>query len=332
MNDLANHIGVQPNLLWAVCAMVGSLLCGSVLRAVWLAISPTEKKRDSLGSLKTWWVLVLSFCGAMLLGRVAIAGVFAAASWLGMREFLRMTNPKKETRVVGHWVCVVVPLQFLWIVLGWFEAFWLTVPVASLLAIAGTTAAAGTTRGFLREVTTVTWGLLLIVFCFSHAALFLALPETSNPVAGNAGWVFYLVLLTETNDIAQALWGRQFGRHKVTPQVSPNKTWEGLLLGFLTTIVLAIVLAPLLTPLHNGPTREIARLELGVPFIWSALAGALIAISGFFGDITESAYKRDVGVKDSGSLLPGQGGMLDRIDSLTFAAPVFFYFVYSLYA
>ncbi len=332
MNELANRIGVQPNLLWAVCAMLGSLLCGSVLRAIWLTISPTEHKRDSLDSLKTWWALVLLFCGAVLLGRVAVAGLFAVASCLGLREFLRLTNQSEESNLARHWVYAVVPLQFLWVVLGRFELFWLTVPVACLLVIAGTTAAAGTTKGFLREAATDTWGLLLIVFCLSHAAMFLALPEASNLVAGNAGWVFYLVLLTETNDIAQAIWGRQFGRHKVTPQVSPHKTWEGLLLGIGTTILLAIALAPLLTPLHDGPSREIARVELGMTFVWSALAGALIAVSGFFGDITMSAVKRDVGVKDSSSLLPGQGGMLDRIDSLMFAAPVFFYFVYWLYA
>jgi len=332
MNELANQIGVRPNLLWAVCAMLGSLLCGSVWRAICLTISPDNQKRDRYESLKTWWVLVLLFCGAVLLGRVAVAGLFAVASCLGLREFLRLTNPTRESKATGHWVYAVVPVQFLWVVLGWFEPFWVTVPVACLLVIAGTTAAAGRTKGFLREATTASWGLMLIVFCLSHAAMFLALPETSNSVAGNAGWVVYLVLLTETNDIAQALWGRQFGRHQVTPQVSRHKTWEGLVLGICTTLLLAIALAPLLTPLHHGPSREIAQVGLGFPFVWSALAGALIAVSGFFGDITMSAVKRDVGVKDSSALLPGQGGMLDRIDSLTFAAPVFFYFVYWLYA
>jgi phosphatidate cytidylyltransferase len=331
MNDLANRIGAQPSLLWAVGAMLGSLFLGSILRSIWLTLSPTEQNRDRLASLKTWWVLVLLFCGAVLVGRVAVAGLFAMASWLGLREFLRLTNQARTTSVAKRWIYAVVPLQFLWVVLGWFEPFWITVPVACLLVIAGSTAAAGKTKGFLLEATTATWGLLLIVLCLSHAAMFLALPETSNPVAGNAGWVFYLVLLTETNDIAQALWGRQFGRHKVTPQVSPHKTWEGLLLGISTTVLLAIAIAPLLTPLHEGPNGASLRIERGFPFVWSGLAGVAIAVSGFFGDITMSAVKRDVGIKDSSSLLPGQGGMLDRIDSLTFTAPVFFYFVYWLY-
>jgi phosphatidate cytidylyltransferase len=335
MIDLANLLGVQPNLLWVVVAMLGSLLLGSVLRVVWLAVSvdkqSVDKQGDRLDSLKTWWVLVLIFCATVLAGHVAVAVMFALASWLGLREFMRLTKWSEGNAAARRWIFLIVPIQFSWVVLGWFELFWLTIPVACLLIIAATTAVASETKGFLRETTMITWGLLLIVFCLSHAAMFLALPESSNLVAGNAGWIVYLVLLTETNDIAQALWGRQFGRHQVTSRVSPHKTWEGLLLGICTTVIIAVILAPFLTPLHHGPSREIALVELVSPFLWPALAGALIAIGGFFGDITMSAVKRDVGVKDSSSLLPGQGGMLDRIDSLTFTAPILFYFVYWLY-
>ncbi|HRX78075.1 MAG: phosphatidate cytidylyltransferase [Planctomycetaceae bacterium] len=331
MNDLANRIGVQPNLVLAVGAMLGSLLLGSILRAIWLKLFPTDHNHDRWASLKTWWVLVLLFCGAILLGHVAVAVIFAIASGLGLREYMRLTHSPGKGPPASRWVYGVVPVQYLWVGLGQLELFWITVPVACLLVIAGSNATAGKTKGFLRAVATDTWGLLLLVFCLSHVAMFLALPDTSNSVAGNAGWVFYLVLLTESNDIAQALWGRQFGRHKVTPVVSPHKTWEGLLLGIGTTVIVAIVLAPLLTPLHAGPTRSFAPVDLRIPYLWSAVAGALIAISGFFGDITMSAVKRDIGVKDSSSLLPGQGGMLDRIDSLTFTAPAMFYFVYWLY-
>ncbi|MBC8352655.1 MAG: phosphatidate cytidylyltransferase [Planctomycetes bacterium] len=331
MNELASRLGIQPSLLWAVLAILGSLLFGTVLRAVWLTIAPTERKHDRFDSLKTWWVLVLLLCASVLIGPVAVAGLFAVASCLGLREFLRLTGQPSQRRGAKQLVYAIVPLQFLWVVLGSFELFWVTVPVASLLIIAGSTAAAGKTEGFLREVTTVTWGLMLTVFCLSHAAMLLALPDSSNPVAGNAGWVLYLVLLTETNDIAQALWGRQLGRHNVTPRVSPHKTWEGLLLGIGTTVTLAVVLAPLLTPLLDGPSHAIGAVEIAFSFVWAALTGALIAVSGFLGDITMSAVKRDVRVKDSSSLLPGQGGMLDRIDSLMFTAPVMFYFVYWLY-
>ncbi|MDH3592215.1 MAG: CDP-archaeol synthase, partial [Planctomycetota bacterium] len=165
------------------------------------------------------------------------------------------------------------------------------------------------------------WALGLVVFCFSHVAMFFLLPESINPVGGAAGWVLFLVLLTESHDIAQALWGRRFGKHKLIPHISPGKTWEGLILGTLTTLTLAVLLAPVLTPL--SASGRFARPLLG---------GLLIAVGGLFGDLTMSAVKRDVGVKDSGTLIPGQGGLLDRIDSLTFTAPMFFYFVYFLYA
>ena len=145
--------------------------------------------------------------------------------------------------------------------------------------------------------------------------------------AGSVGLFLYLVVLTESNDIAQALWGRKFGRHAITPRVSPHKTWEGFLLGAGTTVVLSLALAPVLTTLTTCSLRLAGR-TAHVPYLPAVLAALLVACGGFFGDVTISAIKREVGVKDSGSLLPGMGGILDRIDSLTFTAPLMFYFVY----
>jgi phosphatidate cytidylyltransferase len=133
---------------------------------------------------------------------------------------------------------------------------------------------------------------------------------------GGPALVLYLVFLTQFNDVAQFLFGKSFGRHKVVPKVSPGKTWEGLLGGVATTVTLAVVLAPWLTPLRRAE---------------SVAAGVMIGLGGFLGDIVISALKRDLGIKDSGSLLPGHGGILDRIDSLTYTAPLFFHYVYYLH-
>jgi phosphatidate cytidylyltransferase len=116
--------------------------------------------------------------------------------------------------------------------------------------------------------------------------------------------------------VFQYLWGKALGRHAVLPRVSPNKTWQGLIGGVASTTVLAVALAQLLTPFT---------------LVHGLLAGLIIGIGGFCGDVTISALKRDLGVKDSGSLLPGHGGVLDRVDSLTFTAPLFFHFAYYLY-
>lgn len=301
------------NVLWLLGAMLAALVAGSAVRVSWLMTTANDKRRSLLARMTTWWMLTLLFIGAVLLGRSGAVVLFAVASWLGLCEFFTITT--KRTGVhAGQWLAYAfVPVNYLWVWLGWYEALWVSIPVGLLLLMSAYTVSAGKTKGFLVDVGVELWGVMLLVFCLSHAALLFALPESTNPVAGGAGWFLFLVLLTETNDITQALWGRQFGKHKVTPRVSPHKTWEGLILGAATTVLLAIALGPLLTPLS---------------FIWLAVAGLIIAMAGFFGDITVSAVKRDAGVKDSGTMLPGMGGVLDRVDSLTFTAPLFFYFVY----
>jgi phosphatidate cytidylyltransferase len=190
----------------------------------------------------------------------------------------------------------------------------------------------GETAGYIRSTAGLTWGAMVLIFGFSHAAMLTTIPVEANAIAGPVGWFVYLVILTETNDIAQALVGRRFGsskRHRIAPQVSPNKTWEGFLGGMLATVLLSAALSPLLTPLGDMPIR-LGFIEWRLPFFWPVVAGVLIAISGFFGDINMSAVKRDAGVKDSSALLPGMGGVIDRVDSLTFAAPVFYYLVRGL--
>lgn len=319
------------NVLWLLGAMFAALVVGSAVRIGWLLNADRERRRSLLTRLSTWWALTLLFIAVVLIGRAAAVVLFAVASSLGLREFFTITAKRTGTHA-GQWLAYgIVPLNYLWVWLGWYEVFWISIPVGLLLLMSGYTVSAGKTKGFLVDVAVELWGVMLLVFCLSHAALLFALSEDTNPVAGVAGWFLFLILLTETNDITQALWGRQFGKHKVTPTVSPHKTWEGLILGAATTIVLAMALGVLLTPLHQRPLFATAESTVTLPFLWSALAGLIIAIGGFFGDITISAVKRDAGVKDSGTMLPGMGGVLDRVDSLTFTAPLFFYFVYFLF-
>ena len=130
--------------------------------------------------------------------------------------------------------------------------------------------------------------------------------------AGGRGLLMFLVFLTEINDIMQFVWGKLFGRHKILPKVSPNKTWEGFLGGVVSTTVIGYFLG-FLTPLSTPNV---------------ILVSALIAIAGFAGDVVISAIKRDKGIKDMGDSIPGHGGVFDRIDSLSYTAPVFFHLVY----
>ena len=125
--------------------------------------------------------------------------------------------------------------------------------------------------------------------------------------------VLFLLFITQFNDVCQYIWGKTIGKHKIIPKVSPNKTWEGFLGAVATTTVISGFIAPLLTPLT---------------FKYGILVGLVIGISGFFGDVVISSVKRDLQIKDSGNLIPGHGGILDRLDSVIYTAPLFFHIIY----
>lgn len=329
--EVAAFLRVEPNVLLVLGSTLLVLALGSIVRLLRLRKAPPAEAKNRVHSLISWWALSLVFAAAILLGRAGGVVFVAVLSFLGLREYLSLLPPHGSTWRVFFWAYVTIVLNYLWVYLDLFEVFLVFTPIVVFLFLPARMVLTGNTRGFLRDVTGLYWGLVLTVFCLSHSAYLLVLPSAPNPAGGGAGWFLYLVLLTETNDIAQALWGRRFGVHKLTPRVSPNKTWEGFAGGFLTTMILALFLAPLLTPLADAAHVSWNGFAADVPYLWATAAGLIITIGGLIGDISMSAIKRDVGVKDSGVLVPGQGGILDRIDSLTFTSPLFFYFVYFLY-
>jgi phosphatidate cytidylyltransferase len=260
--------------------------------------------------------MVTVFSVAILFSRALSIAFFAFVSFLALKEYLSLIPTRRADRRVLFWAYLAIPVQYGWVAAEEYGLFVVFVPVYMFLLLPLRMVIVGETRDFLRAVGTLHWGLMTMVFSLSHVAYLLVLPLPNQPAAGGAGLVLYLVALTELNDVAQYLWGKRFGRRRIVPTVSPNKTWAGFLGGVATTVVLAWALAPLLTPLS---------------WPMALAAGLLIGAGGFVGDVTISALKRDIGVKDSGSLLPGHGGILDRVDSLTYTAPLFFHFVRYFY-
>jgi phosphatidate cytidylyltransferase len=193
--------------------------------------------------------------------------------------------------------------------------FLVFIPVYAFLLLPLRMIIIGETKDFLRALSTIHWGLMTTVFSISHVAFLLVLSEYNAAFSG-AGLVLYLAFLTQFNDVAQFLWGKTLGRRKILPKVSPNKTWAGFIGGIGTTTLLGGLLGPLLTPMT---------------WKMSLAAGVLIGVGGFIGDVTISALKRDLEIKDTGNMLPGHGGILDRIDSLTYTAPLFFHFIFFFY-
>lgn len=319
----------EPALYWTIGALMLSLVAGSVVRVIALRHSEEGVRRQRLASLRSWWMLAVLASAAMLAGRIGICLLLSAASCIAWFEITRMIGARAEDRRAIRAGYGLIVVNYLLILLGLVSLFWAFLPVAALLALAVLLLVEDEPRGYVRSAGSLLWGILFLGYGISHAALLTVLPASSAGPLGPAGWFLFLVILTETDDIFQAIVGRRFGahkRHRIVPTISPNKTWEGFFGGLLVILVLAPVIAPWLTTLGEqaGPLGLPNVLR---PFVAPMLAAVLISLAGFFGDINMSAVKRDSGVKDSGTLLPGIGGAIDRVDSLTMTAPVYVYFL-----
>ena len=301
-----------PNALMASGAVLGLLVVASIVVALLRRLHPERDLRELEQRVRSWWTICALMLGAILVGGAAALFLFALISYMALKEYFSLIPTRRVDRRVLFWAYLAVPVQYWWVYVGWYGMFIIFIPVYMFLIIPIRLVSLQETKGFLRSAGMIQWGLMVTLFCLSHAAWLFALPPERNPAGGSAGLVLYLVGLTELNDVAQYLWGKCLGRHKVIPGVSPNKTWEGLLGGMATTTVLSALIAPVLTPLSLGSS------------LWVGLG---IAVFGFLGDVTVSALKRDLGIKDSGHLLPGHGGILDRVDSLIFTAPLFLHYV-----
>lgn len=277
----------------------------------------SERLARELGDrVRGWWWIVGLLSPALLAGPKASILFVAAVSALAFREFHAIVPIRRADRVLLGLAYLAIPAQYALVWTGWYGLFAIFLPVYGFAVLAASAVAAGETRGFIRAASTLQWALMLTVYNVSHLAFLAVLPLAQPAAAGGVGLLFFVAVLIQANDVAQYVWGRCLGRHKIVPRVSPGKTWEGFLGGLGTTALLAVALAPWLTPFATPAAFGL---------------GAMLAALGFAGDVTLSAVKRDLGLKDTGTLLPGHGGILDRVDSLVLAAPVAFHVIRFFY-
>ncbi len=308
--------GVAGRVFWFLSGIFAVLIVASVVTWLLPRRYPDKDFSELIARVRSWWIMVTIFTVAMILNIYVSLVFLALVSFLALREYLALIPTRDVDDKVLPLVYVAIPLQYLIIAADWYGIFIIFIPVYMFLFIPVRMVLIGETEGFLKAAGTLHWGLMTTVFSVGHAAYLLMLPAEVNVPTGGAGLLLFLVVLTQFNDVAQYLWGKAIGHVKVLPTVSPGKTYGGLLGGIFTTVLLAALLGPWLTPLS---------------LFHSVLAGVILSLGGFLGDVSISAVKRDVGVKDAGGLLPGHGGLLDRIDSLTFTAPLFFHFTKYLY-
>jgi phosphatidate cytidylyltransferase len=265
---------------------------------------------DNLNSrIKAWWWMVALIGLAFAFGRTGVIVLFALASLAALREFITLAPTRRgDHMALAVAFFVVLPLQYYLVWIDWYGLYSVFIPVYGFLLLAAIAAMRQDTKHFMERVAETQWGLMISVFALSHVPALLDL-KIPGYEGRNLLLIAFLVLVVQSSDVLQYVWGKLLGKRPIAPQLSPSKTVEGFVGGVASATLLG------------------ALLWWITPFtLWQAGAIALlINLMGFFGGLVMSAIKRDRGVKDWGWLIEGHGGVIDRLDSVLFAAPVFFH-------
>ena len=267
---------------------------------------------DNLNArINAWWVMILIIFAAAALGFYGVIGLFFIISFMALREFLSLLYIRRGDHLaLAACFYVILPLQYFLVAIDWFSMFTIFIPVYGFLFLPILSALLGDTAHFLDRSTKVQWALMISVFCISHIPAILTL-DIEGFEDKKLLLMIFLILVVQSSDVLQYVWGKLFGKHKIAPKLSPSKTVEGFVGGVISASVLGGLLY-WLTPFNP---------------IQAVLMSLLICLMGFLGGLVMSAMKRSMGVKDWGDMISGHGGMLDRMDSLCFAAPIFFHVV-----
>ena len=252
-----------------------------------------------------------TLAAAFFIGKSATVVLFGLIAFWALREFITLTPTRPgDHRTLFLVFFLVAPLQFLLVGFANYPLYSIVIPVYAFLFVPAMIALAGDFKRFLERTAKIQTAMLICVYCLSYAPALLTL-HLPNPTQGaNTRLLFFFVLIVQLSDVLQYSWAQIPSRHVIVPTINPTKTWEGLLGGTASVTLVGAIL------------------WWATPFpVWmSAAMSMVISLMGFAGGLTLSAIKRDRGVRDYGTLVEGHGGVLDRIDSVCFAAPVFFHF------
>ncbi|MBK9253428.1 MAG: phosphatidate cytidylyltransferase [Proteobacteria bacterium] len=306
-------MATTPEMLWLFGGLVGLLAVASTIGAVLSRRAGTpqsiEVRANLVARINAWWVMVAVLAVTFLLGRAVTLVVFGLMAWFALREFVTLTPTRTADRLpLSVAFFVVVPAQFLLIGLDQYGTFSIFVPVYAFLLLPAIAALRGDVDDFLPRTAKLQWGLMITVYCLSHAPALLLL-QVPGFEGRDALLLFYLLLVVQMSDVMQYVCGKLWGKTKIAPLVSPSKTVAGFVGGGLAATAIGAAMW-WITPFSPAV---------------SAAMSAVIVMMGFLGGLTLSAVKRSLGAKDWGVMIEGHGGVLDRLDSVCFAAPVFFH-------
>ena len=290
------------------------------------SINPALVQRFVL-RLWSWWLMFAILIAGLFLQRIGTIVLFGLVSFWAFREFITMTPTRRGDHRALFWSLVVfTPLQYvlIWLsesglqdrngnLIDFYAIYSIMIPVYASLFIPARIAMAGDHKRFLERSAQIQAGLLICVYCLSFAPALLDLKlklENGTPWNGsNAGLLFFFVLMSQISDVFQWAWSRIGSKRVIAKDVSSSRTWDGFVVGSLSTGIVGAMLY-WVTPFS--------------PWV-AAFMSIVVAGMGFAGGMTMSAIKRDRGVHDYGTLVMGHAGVLDRIDTLCFSAPIFYH-------
>jgi len=303
---------MKDPLIFLSAGIMFALLCfAQVTIEVLERLKPGRNLSEIRLRTRSWWIMIFILEAALFLGRSATLGLVTCLSFFALREYLSRVPTRVSDRKILFWMFLAIPIQFYLVHREWLIPFLCFIPLYGLCFIGIRLLLTGKIKGFVLALSTFQLGLLVTVYSISHIA-YLVLINKSPSLEMTVGALLYFVFVTQVNDIYQFIAGKLFGKHKIMPSISPKKTTEGLLGGMLLTVITSAILAPRLMPLSP---------------LQGGLAGVILSLFGFFGDVLLSAIKRDLEIKDFSQIIPGHGGVLDRIDSLTLSAPLYFHLI-----
>ena len=312
MNKLIDAWGMNAEVQWVIFIILCILVFSSTAWYILGKIKPSKLATELQVRTRSWWIMCVCFILSTVVHPLITHLGLAFLSYALLREMYPLLKLDLRERNVVLLCYAVVPVQYALAYYGKTEIFLAFIPVFMFVIIPFVLVTRGETQGLVRSISLLPYSLVAWVYGMSHLALLFQMPEIPGFTAGPEGLLLYLIFLVGMNDVLQFAWGKTLGKHPVLPRVSPNKTWEGLIGGVLSTTLLAIGLR-FLTPLG----------------MWeAAFTGFCVAVAGFMGDAIASGIKRDVGVKNSGNAIPGHGGYLDRLDGFSAAAAPFFHLIY----
>jgi phosphatidate cytidylyltransferase len=315
--------------LFPTYMLLGVLLIALAVASIvgqYMRRQPSESMNPALirrfrQRVNAWWLMSAILAFSLALHATGAVLLFFLTSFWALREFITMAPTRRGDHRALFWALIVfTPLQYVLIGIerlypsrDMYGLYSIMIPVYASIFVPARIALSGDAKRFLERSAQVTSGLLICVYALSHAPAMLNLKLVTSDgtkwTGSTAGLLCFFVLLTQLSEILQWTWGQVVGKRMIASEISTSRTWEGFLGGTLSLGVVGAVLW-WVTPFS----------------IWEAACMSMvIGVMGMFGGMTMSAIKRDRGVNDYGSLVLGHAGVLDRIDTLCFAAPVFYH-------